>query len=82
MKKSSFSFANILLSLLVIFIIYYVVMYISNNSVNMKSSSKEGFGVSKDWLIGLIFIGVFCVIFLLYTFYKETFGNPYMYRGD
>lgn len=43
MKKSSFSFANILLSLLVIFIIYYVVMYISNNSVNMKSSTKEGF---------------------------------------
>jgi uncharacterized membrane protein len=77
MKKSSFSFANILLSLLVIFIIYYVVMYISNNSVNMKSSTKEGF-ISRDATIGLSIFGALLVCFLFYTFYKGTIGNPYM----
>jgi len=68
MKKSSFSFANILLSLLVIFIIYYVVMYISNNSVNMKSSSKEGFKSMDPLAIFFIVFGVLVVAtFLILT---------------
>jgi len=65
MKKSSFSFANILLSLLVIFIIYYVVMYISNNSVNMKSSTKEGFKSMGPGPIAIIVGVVLAVAFII-----------------
>jgi hypothetical protein len=48
----------------------------SNNSVNMKSSTKEGFLTEgENASIGIAVI--VCVVFLAYQFYIHTIGNPH-----